>query len=93
MGLTSGDSIGMRSWKFNPGDPELPMSFSMELSYNSSKPSVQKMPIHPRCRERDSWNETESNQLQNVSPYDFLQLYTSKFLRTKFGTWRRDILK
>ena len=47
VGLTSGDSIGMRSWKFNPGDPELPM----ELSYNSFKPSVQKMPIHPRCRE------------------------------------------
>lgn len=36
------------------------------------------MPIHPRCRERDSWNETESNQLQNVIPYDFLQLFTSQ---------------
>jgi len=29
VGLTTtGDSIGMRSWKFNPGDPELPMIFN-----------------------------------------------------------------
>ena len=41
------------------------------------------MPIHPRCRERDSWNVTESKELQNVIPYDFLQLYTSQIIHVE----------
>ena len=54
---------GMRSWK--------------DWSYNSSK-LASNMSIHPRCRERDRWNATESNHLQNVIPYDSLQLPSLK---------------
>lgn len=81
MGLTSGDSIGMRFWKFNPGDPEVPVMFNGVTITTLPNHHYKKMPIHPRCRERHSWNETESNQLQNVIPYDFLQLYTSQTIR------------